>query len=213
MDMRICSRGRVPRGLLAVCAGVLTLALSSPPPVNPKVEAKSKDADSGLKTSGPVGGVLKPVDGQALVSLFRTLVGVREQPMGSNRGFRVDEFNRSAGADLGSPWCAAVAHWGYAELGAADRPGAYSPSWFRASRRVSQSKVLAGDVALVWFTSMGRYAHTIACVEKPIFSAGRVVQVQTLEGNTNAQNSREGDQFARRIRSADTLTFVRWNPR
>lgn len=60
---------------------------------------------------------------------------------------------------------------------------------------------------------MGRYAHTIACVEKVISSAGRVVQVQTLEGNTNAQNSREGDQFARRVRSADTLTFMRWNPR
>lgn len=172
------------------------------------------DADAGHQTKpAPASGGLVPVVAADLVRVFQPLVGVREEPRGSNRGGRVDEFNRSASADLGSPWCAAVAHWGYEKLGAKDRPGAYSPSWFKASRRVSQQAVRPGDVALVYFPSMGRYAHTIACVERVIFSAGRIVQVQTLEGNTNAQNSREGDQFARRVRSADALTFMRWNPR
>lgn len=76
---------------------------------------------------------------------------------------------------------------------------------------VTRDAAQPGDMALVWFPAKGRYAHTIACIEAVRRNpAGRVSEVVTLEGNTNAQGSREGDQFARRIRAADTLTFVRW---
>lgn len=180
----------------------------------------TRDADAGPPkatatptpgpTPRPVPGHLIPVAPAQIIEVLRPLVGLKETPKGSNRGPLIDEFNRSANTELGSPWCAAVAHWAYHKNGADDRPGAYSPSWFKASRRVALKDVRPGDVGLVYFPSMGRYAHTIAAVEKVIVSAGRVVQVQTLEGNTNAQNSREGDQFARRVRAADTLTFVRW---
>jgi hypothetical protein len=148
---------------------------------------------------------------EALVRTFTAFVGIHEQPMGSNNGPMVDRFNASCGLDPSehAPWCASVTNYGYLANGLPGH-GAYSPSWFRRDRAVSRNNVGVADVALVWFASKGRFAHTIACVEKVVFSAGRVVEVVTLEGNTNAQGSREGDQFARRIRPADTLTFVRW---
>jgi hypothetical protein len=151
-----------------------------------------------------------PQPAAALLATFRPLVGIREHPLGSNRGPDVDRFNRAAKTALGSPWCASIAHYGYELVGLRGR-GAYSPSWFAKSRVIARESVAAGDMALVYFPAKGRYAHTIACIESVRRNpAGRVTEVVTLEGNTNAQGSREGDQFARRIRLADTLTFVRW---
>jgi hypothetical protein len=148
---------------------------------------------------------------KALLKTFSGYVGIKEEPMGSNNGPMVNKFNASCDLDPSehAPWCASVTHYGYGLNGLKGR-GAYSPSWYTKARQVSRDSVGLADVGLVWFSSKGRYAHTIAAIEKVTWSAGRVVQVQTLEGNTNAQGSREGDQFARRIRPADTLTFVRW---
>lgn len=145
-----------------------------------------------------------------LVRTFQSYVGIKEEPLGSNCGPLVDKFNASCGLSCNdhAPWCASVAHYGY-RLNGLKGHGAYSPSWFSKSRVVPKERVAPADVGLVWFASKGRYAHTIAAIEKVTWSAGRAMQVTTLEGNTNAQGSREGDQFARRIRPANTLTFVR----
>jgi hypothetical protein len=212
--------------MLAALFGLLILALT-PPPAKPKtVKDLTGDADapspiiqthvlpqpsSTPKVVAPPA-VLKPGNIQEqLIATFRAYVGIKEEPLGSNNGPMVDKFNASCGFSRAdhAPWCASVAHYGYLQNGL-QRPGAYSPSWFTKARAISRDKVVPADVALVWFASKGRYAHTIACVEKVTFSAGRVVQVITLEGNTNAQGSREGDQFARRMRPADTVQFVRW---
>lgn len=209
------------------------VALTSPPlhppiigPVQPTAKEKTDDSDAppivahkavpppASPTPAPAvpPSEIKPLPIQdRLIATFKTYVGIKEEPLGSNNGKMVNKFNSSCGFDPSdhAPWCASVTHYGYRENGL-ERPGAYSPSWFTKARAISRDKVVPADVALVWFASKGRYAHTIACVEKVTFSAGRVVQVTTLEGNTNAQGSREGDQFARRIRPADTVQFVRW---
>lgn len=200
------------------CLGLLAfLAIATPfpkPPSTGPVDLKeeSGDTDAPERTVVAVVTVTPPVAIQkALLKTFASYVGIHEEPMGSNNGEMVDKFNASCGLDPKehAPWCASCAHYGYA-LNGVEAPGAYSPSWFIKARVVQRNQVAQADVGLVYFASKGRYAHTIAAIEKVVFSAGRVVQVQTLEGNTNAQGSREGDQFARRIRAADTLTFVRW---
>lgn len=212
--------------MLATLAGLLILAFATPPAKAGTLKELTGDADAPspivqthvVPTPVPTPKVIAPPAAltpgdiqQALIATFRTYVGIKEQPMGSNNGPMVDKFNASCGLSRAehAPWCAAVAHYGYLQHGL-QRPGAYSPNWFTKARAISRDKVVPADVALVWFASKGRYAHTIACIEKVTFSAGRVVQVTTLEGNTNAQGSREGDQFARRMRAADTLQFVRW---
>lgn len=147
----------------------------------------------------------------ALVKTFSAFVGIKEEPLGSNNGRWVNIFNSSCGLDPSehAPWCASVANYGYLQNGLLGH-GAYSPNWYLKKRVVSLHDVKPGDMCLVYFPSKGRYAHTIACVEKAVFTAGRAVEVITLEGNTNAQGSREGDQFARRRRPADTVTILRW---
>jgi hypothetical protein len=210
---------------LGTCLLILLLAIATPPPkqqpVGHTVDLKKETGDSDVPPNAPK--PITPVEPMGpkveiptnrqnkLLQIFASYVGIKEQPMGSNNGPMVNKFNASCGLDPSehAPWCAAVAHYGYLQIGL-KAPGAYSPSWFTKSRAISRDKVVPGDVGLIYFASKGRYAHTIAAIEKATFSAGRVVQVTTLEGNTNAQGSREGDQFARRIRPADTVQFVRW---
>ena len=196
------------------------LAIATPPhkplpTTGPSISEQTNDSDV-PKGIGLGEGIIpvkpKPTKIQnALIKTFSAFVGIKEEPPGSNNGPMVNIFNASCGLDPDehAPWCASVANYGYLQNGLLGH-GAYSPNWYLKSRVVSLHDVQPGDVALVYFPSKGRYAHTIACVEKVVESAGRAVEVVTLEGNTNAQGSREGDQFARRRRPADTLTFVRW---
>lgn len=206
--------------MFAACLSLLILLtvrpapspVPTPPATNYKVLTGDTDAPAPFVTVVHPQHPVEPKNIQAsLLKTFASYVGIHEEPMGSNNGPMVDRFNTSCGLDPKehAPWCASCATYGYLQNGLPGR-GAYSPSWFRKDKAVSRDQVEPADVALVWFASKGRYAHTIACVEKVTRSAGRVVQVTTLEGNTNAQGGREGDQFARRLRPADTVSFVRW---
>jgi len=168
---------------------------------------------SAAEVDAPSSKRLLPVDASALLKTFASYVGIKENPMGSNNGVMVNKFNASCGLAPGdhAPWCASVAHYGYLVNGAPDRPGAYSPSWYRRTRVIPAAMVQPGDVGLIYFPSKGRYAHTIAAIEK-VNRAGRIVSsYTTLEGNTSQMTgSREGDQFCRRVRPADTVKIVRW---
>jgi hypothetical protein len=167
---------------------------------------------SAAEVDAPTGKRLLPVDVAALLKTFSSYVGIKESPMGSNNGLMVNKFNLSCGLKPSdhAPWCASVAHYGYMVNGAPDRPGAYSLSWYVKTRVIPADMVQPGDVGLIYFPSKGRYAHTIAAIEKVNRSGRTVSSYTTLEGNTNAMGSREGDSFARRVRPADTVKVVRW---
>lgn len=146
----------------------------------------------------------------ALLTVFLALVGIKEEPIGSNRGPTIDEANRVAQAPLGSPWCASIAKWGFLQIGIEDVPGAWSPDWGKKDHRIPAEQVQTGDQGVIWFNSLGRYGHTIACVETINRRGSKIISVTTLEGNTNRQGSREGDGFYRRVRPSGSVQFVRW---
>lgn len=195
---------------------LILLAVASTAAVRPAVVDQKQatgDTDALSKSKATIVVPMAPAAAtkqEALLKQFSSYVGMKEEPLGSNNGPMIDKFNASAGLKPSdrAPWCASVAHYVYIANGLRGY-GAYSPSWFNKTKRVSQTDVQPADVGLIYFPSKGRYAHTIAAIEKPVRSAGRIVQVTTLEGNTNAQGSREGDQFARRTRPADTVVFMR----
>ena len=153
-------------------------------------------------TPTPIPRIKQPISAQ-FIAVARQQIGVREQPLGSNRGPEVDEYNRTAGAPLGSPWCASVQHWTGVQIGL-KLPNAYSPSWFPRARQIPAHQVRPGDFAGVFHSSLNRIAH-IAVVER--VDGNRVI---TLEGNTNAEGSREGHGYFRRSRLINSLTFSRW---
>jgi len=138
-----------------------------------------------------------------LLRVLASQVGVVEVPLGSNDGPEVRQYHRATGSRPGDPWCAALQHWAFAQIGQRGQ-GAWCPSWFPKSRRVSAEQVRSGDQIGIYFTSLGRIAHigTVERVERR--------ECRTIEGNTNAQGSREGDRCARRIRDRAQGIYARW---
>lgn len=153
---------------------------------------------------------------------------IREQPPGSNRGPRVDEYLRAAGLDPANgsyAWCAAFVVWCFEK--AARAAGHASPvprtagvhdMWQKAGRaglRRIPYDVATGDPGLiqpghVFFIDTGGGRGHVGLV------AGRSgSDFATIEGNTNELGGREGiGVFARTrpVRQA-TLGFVEFAAR
>lgn len=142
-------------------------------------------------------------------------VGVREEPPGSNRGRRVNEYLSVVGLGGGYSWCAAFVFWCYKE--AARQLGVPNPAvrtagvldmWNKAKAkgflRVSAEDA-AGNPALVKpgmifaYGTGGGLGHTgiVTCVSG--------LQFETIEGNTDPGGSRNGIGVFRRRRSISKI--------
>jgi len=143
--------------------------------------------------------------------------GVREDPaLGQNRGARVDEYIRSTRLDPtanpphGYPWCACFVYWCFEQAALAlgqtnpcTRTAGVVAHWDRTVGR----KILAVDVqndhslvrpGMVFCKTHDLHSHIgIVCQV-------RADGIITVEGNTNAAGSREGDSVvAGKLRTWD----------
>lgn len=138
-------------------------------------------------------------------------VGVREEPPGSNRGPRVDEYLRALGLDpaQGSfAWCAAFVFWCFRQ--AADglgrdnpviRTGGVLDHWRRAQQQGIPRLATTDAVddpgrirpGMIFVLAAGGGAGHTGLVES--VQGGRLI---TVEGNTNDDGSREGIGVFRR---------------
>lgn len=133
--------------------------------------------------------------GEELAEILEAEEGVREIPRDSNRGKRVEEFQRATWLDgTGWPWCAAFICWGLLQIQLRrgtlpfSRPrtaGAWDfERWARQEDldlRKPAKDIKRGDI--VCFT----FSHIGVAIEDE-----RNGYVKTIEGNTNAGGSREG---------------------
>ncbi len=109
---------------------------------------------------------------------------------GNNDGVEVERYLQSAGFGKGYAWCAAFVNWTYREHNIiTPKSPAWSPSWFPSSRIVPNDSAKTGDVFGIYFQSKRRIAH-VGFIHKWPKGKGYCI---TVEGNTNAAGSREGD--------------------
>jgi len=136
--------------------------------------------------------------------------GVMEDPLGSNRGSKVDEYNRTAGAPEGSYWCMSFVYWSYVRASAKSGKAnpmpktAYCPflyNWGNQHHKLTNSP-RRGDIFLVKGGPNG-HKHT------GLVTGGQGGQVETVEGNTNNDGSHNGIGVFLRHRSSATCDFVR----
>lgn len=148
-------------------------------------------------------------------------IGVLEDPPASNRGQRVEQYQRSTGVDPGEPWCAAFVYWSF--MTAAAALGIPNP--------MKEKKCRTGSVVDLWDRALANGVKTVtreAALDDPssirpgmvfiITMAGghghtglvaRVLgnQLETIEGNTNDDGSREGiGVFRRRGRTIASIS-------
>lgn len=148
---------------------------------------------------------------KATLSVASSQVGVMEDPPGSNRGLKVDEYLNAVGINpaAGSyAWCAAFVYWSFKQ--AAARVGTDNPAirtagvldhWRKAGRagvtRLVSEEILADlsllKPGLVFVINTGGGHGHMGLVED--FRDDRLI---TIEGNTNLPGDREGVGVFRR---------------
>lgn len=153
------------------------------------------------------------------LSYARDYIGIKEVG-GDNMGPAVQFFQRAADIPPGAPWCAAFVN-ACAELAGAllniwspleqvKREGFVQDYYTWADRHgklVSFDDVAPGDLFLLWYRRLERYAH-IGFVD----TVDREQRVfTTIEGNTNEDGGREGYMVASKVRSnSPAIVYVRW---
>lgn len=139
---------------------------------------------------------------------YDSQIGVRELT-GNNDGPEVQEYLKAANINQPVAWCGAFVKWVFNCCSISTTGNAWAPSWFPASRTIwKQGKGTApntGDVFGIYFQSKKRIAH-VGFIDT--WSTDHVV---TVEGNTNAAGSREGDGVYRKRRLKSQIYAIsRW---
>jgi hypothetical protein len=128
-------------------------------------------------------------------------LGACEEPRGSNKGPQIEKFLRATDLDGdGWPWCAAaVSYW--------------VQQWAKRNNWKGRTPRIAGVAQFpVWAKRNGlkcSFSPTVNDIVIFKFSHIGVVEsvgpdwIQTIEGNTNDEGSREGFEVARRRRALD----------
>ena len=150
-----------------------------------------------------------------VIAIARQYIGIKENPDGSNRGKEVDVFNQTAGADKGSYWCMSFVYTMY-HLSGNNKLLKTASCWQQlkyAKRFASGLKVLPvgkqwgtvqtkpGDIGILSHDGIdeeligGAWNGHCFLIEQD----GRT-NVKTIEGNTNTNGSRNGNQVAERQR-------------
>lgn len=126
---------------------------------------------------------------------------------GRNDGPEVEAYLRSTGLGKGNPWCAAFVRWCLDSAGVRTSITAWSPTAYDRRRVVWKGhwrgEFAPGQVFTLYYSRLGRIGHT--------GFADRMVNerlVETVEGNTNGEGSREGDGVYRRKRPLNSMFAI-----
>jgi hypothetical protein len=141
-----------------------------------------------------------------------TQLGIREKG-DSNSGPEVDQYLKSVGLDPGNPWCMAFVYWCYnqaaAQLNVPNfliRTGGVLHQWNeqQPQRKIVLDKVLKtpaivqpGAVFIMEFVKGTGHTGLVERIHGEF--------IDTVEGNTNDDGSREGYEVCRRTRKLASI--------
>jgi hypothetical protein len=148
---------------------------------------------------------------ERVLFVAQTQVNVTESPPNTNKGLKVEEYQRAVGIQVGKdPWCAGFLGWvGKTALGD-DWPvplvgGCATLADWAKKEGVLKDKPQLGDAFLLFFPKLNRYAH-VGFVTDPVKDG----KWGTIEGNTSGGGSREGWGVFRQRRAFGLLDrFIR----
>ncbi|WP_199118708.1 CHAP domain-containing protein [Pedobacter sp. ASV28] len=154
------------------------------------------------------------IDREQMVDWIKTAqsqIGVQEFPKGSNSGKQVEIYLNSVGLGKGYAWCMAFIYWcvlqTYNKTGAKTplkRTGGVRDQWI-ACKSLAVKTPQDGDIFIIVYPNGTGHAGFVEKVLPNGF-------IQTIEGNTNSDGSREGYAVCRRTRKTTTITdFIRLN--
>lgn len=136
-------------------------------------------------------------------------IGVTEIPKGSNAGPEVEIYLRSVGLGKGFAWCMAFVYWNVLQastklptLNPLKKTGGVLAQW---NAQVPQNKKTTPQEGDIFIMDFGKGVGHTGFVEKV-----EGLNIHTIEGNTNADGSREGYAVCRRTRKISSIKgFIR----
>lgn len=151
-----------------------------------------------------------PID-SVVYAIYMSQVGVREAT-GNNDGKDVEKYLRSVGLGKGYAWCAAFVRWTFDSAGVKTTITAWSPT-AENKKNIVYAKgsfikdIQRSDVFTIYYSGLKRIGHTG-------FVNGRfgMKSIETTEGNTNGNGSREGNGVYVKIRPLSSIHSIsRWH--
>jgi hypothetical protein len=155
---------------------------------------------------------MTPLAKLALASA-QSQIGIQEFPKGSNAGTDVEKYLKSVGLKKGFAWCMAFVYWAIQQSPPTPEGGVKNPlkktagvldQWnYCKGKGLTVSTPQSGDIFIMDF---GKGVGHTGFVEKVLPNG----MLQTIEGNTNDDGSREGYKVCRRTRTLATIKgFIR----
>jgi hypothetical protein len=126
-----------------------------------------------------------------LLNIAAKQVGVTEKT-GHNDGVMVEQYLAYVRLKKGEPWCAAFISWVFGQAGYDKPRSGWSPDLLPSARRIPSP--IPGAVLGIYFPQLKRIAHVGLVI------SSRHDWVESIEGNTNVNGSREGDGVYRKLR-------------
>ena len=170
----------------------------------------------------------------SLTNLLTTLAGEADAKVrevgGSNKGDRVEEYQRSVGLSPGSPWCAAFVGWIMMQSRQLAKPpswcsGSAITTWHRAKRKAGPAGSTTpldpdyrGKISPGWIWVRAKDADGAKAARSGTWVQGHIgivvdvdeIGFHTIEGNTNSAGSRDGDGVYRKLHKwTDTIDLGR----
>jgi hypothetical protein len=135
------------------------------------------------------------------LSVARSQVGLAEIPKGSNWGKNVQKYLASVGINFPASWCMAYVYWCVNEAckemqmpNPLVKTGGVLKQWHDITPALKSDTPKRGSIFIMDF---GKGLGHTGIVE----SVNRVGTINTIEGNSNDEGSREGYEVCRRIRN------------
>jgi len=104
----------------------------------------------------------------------------------------VERYLRYIGLGKGHAWCAAFLSWLHGQAGYKEPRSGWSPALFPASKLSKVAK--PGAILGIYIPTLKRIGHV------GLVTGIRQDWIQSIEGNTNPQGSRDGDGVYKRLR-------------
>lgn len=132
-------------------------------------------------------------------------IGKQEIPKGSNWGTDVKKYLNSVGINFPASWCMAFVYYCCKTanpLTKLPKSGGVLAVWNKADKSIKFTKPVAGDVFIMDFGKGLGHTGFVESVNGEF--------INTIEGNTNDEGSREGYEVCRRARKISACKgFIR----
>ena len=148
--------------------------------------------------------------GKKTLEIAITQLGVQEIPKNSNAGPAVEKYLKSVGLSKGYAWCMAFIYWCTKEASIqleVENPlfkTAGVLAMYNKEKDLEVTNPQPGDIFIMDYGKGQGHTGIVESVGKNI--------INTIEGNTNDEGSREGYEVCRRTRQRSTIkAYLRFN--